>query len=116
MAWTFTEGTETVGTTEHDLMTDATYSSGTLQSSNVSAQLWLETNNIARGDVFEVRVYEKVIGSSTVRSFILDPALPIGDVWVSPALLLGNGWTFTLKKLSGTDRAFNWSVRQIPEA
>lgn len=116
MAWTFSENSQSVGTTEHDLVRDAAFDSGQLQTANVSVQVWLDINNIARGDVFELALYEKVMSSGTVRRTVLCPQLPIDTIFVTPALLVGNGWAVTLTKISGTDRTIEWSVRQIPEA
>ena len=31
----------------------------------------------------------------------------------SPSLILMHGWDVTLIKISGTDRAISWSVRQV---
>jgi hypothetical protein len=33
------------------------------------------------------------------------------DLWISPALMLGNGWDVTVQKLTGTDRVIEWSIR-----
>jgi hypothetical protein len=106
-------GTETVTNDEWDLPTDTT----TLGAVTVDGvyQCWLELNNIAKGDVFEFKVYEKVLSGSTQRAvytvrFAQGQSEP---VWVSPSLILLHGWTMTLNKISGTDRAISWSIRMV---
>lgn len=107
-------GTETIGTTEWSMTTDT---SG--PDANTTAgcyQAIVDVNAVANGDIFEFRVYEKCLSSSTQRCIFsqswtnaqgTDNAL-----WVSPPLLLLNGWDMTLKKNSGTDRSIDWSIRK----
>jgi hypothetical protein len=33
--------------------------------------------------------------------------------FISPSFILLHGWTMTLIKIAGTDRAIDWSIRKI---
>ena len=106
-------GTETVGTTEHSLTTDT--AGPDVETSDGIFQVFLDLNALAAGDVFEFRVYEKVLSSSTQRlvfsaRFADAQGAPI---WVSPSLMLLHGWDMTLDKISGTDRAIDWSIQKV---
>lgn len=106
-------GTETVSTTEWSLSTDT--SGPDSQTGDGVYQVFLDLNALAAGDVFTFAVYEKVLSSSTQRkvfaaSFAGAQAEP---VWASPTLILLHGWDMTLVKVSGTNRAIDWSIRQV---
>lgn len=77
-------------------------------------QLFLDLSPMAAGDVFEIKLYEKVRSASTQRVCqTWTVAHAQGDPnWVSDSFLLLNGWDFTIKKLSGTDRTIEGSVRK----
>lgn len=70
--------------------------------------------NFAKGDEYEFRVYEKARSGGTVRTVfravISDAQV---EMFVTPPILLGVGWDATVKKLAGTDRAIDWSVRRV---
>ena len=106
-------GTQTVDTTEWSLTTDT---AGPDADTTVGVfQAFVDLNALAAGDVFEFRAYEKVRTGDTQRlvysaRFTGAQAEP---VWVSPTLILGVGWDFTLKKISGTDRAVNWRISEV---
>jgi hypothetical protein len=34
-------------------------------------------------------------------------------LFVTPSLIFLHGWEFSLKKLAGTDRSIEWSIRQV---
>lgn len=106
---------QTVTGTEHSLPNDATYSSSSPMTADGCYQVFLDLSAMAAGDEFELRVYEKVSASATqrvvyVKSFVGGCALPIQ---VTPALMLLHGWDVTLKKISGTDRSIEWSIRKV---
>lgn len=106
-------GTETVGASEWSLTTDT--AGPDTETSDGVFQVFIELNAVAAGDVFEWRLYEKVLSSSTQRlvasaTFAGAQSFP---VWVSPSFILLNGWDMTLIKISGTDRAINWSIRKV---
>lgn len=106
-------GTETVSGTEWSMTSDSS-SIGAITTDGIY-QAFLELNAVAAGDTFEFKVYEKVLSSSTQRLvFAATFSGAQGEpVWASPALVLIHGWEMTLKKLAGTDRAINWSIRSV---
>lgn len=106
-------GTETVGTTEHSMTTDT--AGPDTDTSDGIFQAFIDLNALAAGDVFEYRVLEKVLSSSTQRE-VLSARFANAQgspVWVSPTLILLHGWDMTLKKISGTDRSIDWSIRKV---
>lgn len=115
MAWTITDGSVSVGTSEYFLKSAST--TKTDQTTNVIAQCFIDFNALAAGDEYRIRVYEAIAAAGTAR--IVYEAVVSGvqsePIWVSPSLVLVHGWEFSLQKLSGTDRTLLWSIRQIPE-
>lgn len=105
-------GTETVSTTEWSLTTDT--GGPDAETSDGWFQCFLDLNALAAGDVFEFKVYEKVLTGGTQR--LVYSARFAGaqgaPVWASPTLGLLFGWDMTLKKISGTDRSIDWSIRK----
>lgn len=115
MAWTITDGTQSIGTTEHDIISDTTYDAGDLLTSKQAVQLELVVSGIAVGDSFEIARRESINGTNQRKVlatiFDVQPDEPI----MIPLMLNGNGWAYTLKKLTGTDRTWEWSVKRVPE-
>lgn len=105
--------TETVSTTEHSLTTDT--AGPDVDTTDGVFQCFLDLNALAAGDVFEFKVYEKVLAGSTQRLvyYAQFAHVQASPVWVSPSLILLHGWDMTLKKLSGTDRAIDASIRKV---
>lgn len=106
-------GTETVGSTEWSMVTDT--SGPDAETADGVYQVFLDLSALAAGDVFEVRGYEKVLSAGTQRQFM---KVTLADAqtdphWVSPSFILLHGWDFTLKKVTGTDRSINWSIRKV---
>lgn len=105
-------GSETVSTTEWSLTTDT---SGPDAATTAGVyQLFLDLSAMAAGDEFRVRCYEKVQAADTQRvvwekSFI---GVQNEPNQASPAIMLINGFDFTLLKVAGTDRAITWSIRK----
>jgi len=108
-------GSETVGTTEWSLATDTSYDTADAQTADGIYQVFIDFNALLVGDQYQVRVYEKVLSSSTQR--IVDEWTIMGPlsspVWVSPSLILLHGWDITIDKIAGTDRAIDWSIRKV---
>ena len=105
---------QTVSTTEHSLPNDATYSSSSPMTADGMYQAFIDLSAMAAGDEFEFKVYEKVSSTATqslvyVKNFVGRCATPLH---VTPALILFHGWDMTLKKISGTDRSIEWSIRK----
>lgn len=107
-------GSETVGTSEWSLTTDT--AGPDVDTTDGVFQVFLDLNALAAGDVFRFTAYEKVQSADTQRAFFaqdLAHAQGTEDNWVSPSFILMHGWDFTLKKITGTDRAITWSVRKV---
>lgn len=106
-------GTETVGTTEWSLTTDT--SGPDADTTDGIFQCFVDLHALAAGDTFLFKVYEKVLSGST--QFAVFQAYFTGAQaqpnWVSPSLILLHGWDMTLKKIAGTDRSIDWSIRAI---
>lgn len=106
-------GSETVSTTEWSLTTDTAGPDS--DTTDGVFQCFLDLSALAAGDIFEFKVYEKVLAASTQR--IVYSATFNGvqgqPNWVSPSLILLHGWDMTLDKLTGTDRNIDWSIRQV---
>lgn len=116
MAWTITDGSVSIGTTEYFCMSAST--TKTDQTTNAVVQAFFDLVNMAAGDEFRITCYEAISSGGTAR--VVDEWVVSGaqsaPIFVTPALTLCHGWEFSLDKLTGTDRTISWSIRQIPEA
>lgn len=106
-------GSATISTTQYDLPSNSTTVSA--QTADGIYQLFLDLNALTATESYQLKIYEKVQSSGTQR--VIDHTTISGvqsePVYVTAALLLLHGWTFTLTKLQGTDRAIAWSIRQV---
>lgn len=106
-------GSATVGATEHDLPSNTT----TLSSITTDGiyQLFLDLANLTATERYRLRIYEKTRAADAQR--VVEEVIITGaqsePIYVTPALLLMHGWTYTLQKLQGTDRTIAWSIRQV---
>ena len=106
---------QTVTGTEHSMPADATYNSGSPQTDDGVFQAFIDLSAMEAGDEFEFRVYEKVSSTATqrlvyVKNFVGTCGLPLH---ATPSLVLLHGWDMTLKKIAGTDRSIEWSIRKV---
>ncbi len=104
--------TATISTSEYSLPATST-SLATITTDGIY-QVFIDTANLATGDQYELKIYEKVVSSGSkkaIQTFTLNGSQP--GPFVTPTLILINGWDVTLKKLAGTDRAISWSIRQV---
>ena len=103
----------TVGATELSIVSGTT----TLQTVTDDGvyQLWVDAGNMVKADEFAIRIYEKVEGTGGTKKVVFKATLlgAQSEIWVSPTLVLINGWDMTLQKIAGTDRAFDASIRKI---
>ena len=78
-------------------------------------QFYIDASNMARGDVIEIQLLEKVLSSGTSRLVYESMLSHAQDepVWVSPSIVLLHGWTFQIKQTAGTARSFDWSIRRV---
>jgi len=111
MALSVSENSATITATEYFLASNST--TKTDQTTHCIASLWLDLANLAAGDSYELRQYEKVTSGGTQRSRVLAVLVYGPTLFTSEAIQLKNGWEFSLKKLAGTDRAIGWSIRQV---
>ncbi len=108
----------TVGATELSIVSGTT----TLQSITDDGvyQLWLDPigAGLAKGDSFRVRIKEKVLAGSTQRVVVehIITRLTQAENLVYPTLFLLHGWDMTLQKLTGTDLAWDASIRKAAGA
>lgn len=106
-------GTASVSSTEYSLPNSST--TLTPKTDDGVFQLFLDVSGMAAGDQYEVKIYEKARSGDTQR--LLGVSTLTGaqsaPMFVSESFIFMHGWDFTLKKISGTDRTFYWSVRQI---
>jgi hypothetical protein len=78
-------------------------------------QLWIDGGNMAKGDEFRVRLYEKVEGTGGTKKVFSQWTIAgvQAEVFVTPTFVLINGWDMTIQKIVGVDRAFDASIRKI---
>jgi hypothetical protein len=104
---------ETVGTTEHSFTTDT--AGPDLKTDAGIFQGFFDLTNLAAGDVFILRVYEKIVTAGSQK--LLWKATLSGAQnepgYVTPTLILGIGWDFTLQKAAGTDRLIQGRIAQV---
>jgi len=95
--------------TEHVLNTS------TPETTDGVYQLFIDTAAMVAGDVTEIRIKEKCRTGDTIRQILVATlaGAQSDPLWVSPSLILMNGWDMTLKQTAGTGRAFPWSIRKI---
>lgn len=112
IAEAYTANGSSVSTTEKSLVNNST----TLATTTTDGyyQVFVDTAAVAAGDEFECALLEKVYASGSQRRVIIGRfvgAQP--EIFISPAFLLLHGWDFSLKKIAGTDRNFDWSIRAV---
>lgn len=102
----------TVGTSELSVV------SGTTSLQTVTDdgfyQLWVDANQMIKGDQFTVRIYEKVRTGATKRQIwevVLDDVQ--ATLLYSPVLLLKDGWDMTIQRNAGADRTFDAAIRKL---
>ena len=103
----------TISTVEYSLPNNSV----TLATLTAAAiyQVFVDISNMVSGDSYRVTIYEAVQAAGTKRiawTEVLNGA-PSAPVWVSPSLLLMNGWDVTMIRLAGADRVIGWSIRSV---
>lgn len=102
----------TISTTEYSLPNNST--TLTPQTDDGIYQVFIDADAMATNDEYEIKIYEKVRSAGTQRvvyySYLRgDQSYP----WVSPSLVLLHGWDVTMKRIAGTDRSIEWSIRKV---
>lgn len=112
MAFSVTEGTETVSTTEWSLTTDT--AGPDADTTECYVQIFVDLDALAAGDQYELKIYEKIQSGGTQRllNAVVFTGPQANPIYVHPALHLKHGWDVTLVKLAGTDRSISWSLRK----
>ena len=102
----------TVGATEYSLTNNSTTIAS--QTTDGIYSVWIDCANMAAGDEYEIAKYEKVTAAGTQRRIVLGNITGAqADPYEAVLGQLMHAWDVTLKKISGTDRAFTWSVRAV---
>ena len=112
MALTFTNDSATISTTEYSLPNDGT--TLTPQTSDGIYQFFIDLGNMADGDQYEIKLYEKCDSGGVqrlVETWVRTNA-QTKKMFVIPSFILGEGWDLTVKRLAGTDRSIAWSIRK----
>lgn len=103
----------TVGTTELSIVSGTT----TLQNDATDGYFELivdDRANMAKGDEFQITVYEKCLTGGTKKVLFRTSIADVqSELFAFPGRILMHGWDMTLKKIAGTDRAFDASIRQV---
>jgi hypothetical protein len=104
----------TVGATELSIISGTT----TLQTVTVDGvyQLFVDDrSNMTKTEEYAIRIYETVLAADASKRQIFKATIKgvQSEPFVSPFLMLGNGWDMTLQKIAGTDRAFSARISQM---
>ena len=113
MAITITTDSATISTTEYFLASDST--TATYQTADCYLYVFLDLSNLAGGDTFVVKFYEKTNGG-TARKYM--STLTYSGVQDPPTVkidggVVGEGWEIGIAKTAGTDRVVAWSLRTV---
>ncbi len=106
-------GTALIGAVERSLTLNAEGLAAVVASGVYQAVL--DLSSLAAGDVFELRIYERVVAGGP-QGVVLRRNLagPVDEpVLVAAALQLMLGWDFTLRRIAGAaSRSISWSIRR----
>lgn len=103
----------TIGSTEISFATGTT--TLTAETTAGQFQLWVDTSNMAAGDEIELYVVEKVVSGGTARKIVIAHLVgaQADPIFISPALFMANGWYYSGKKIAGTDRTYDGTIRGV---
>lgn len=107
-------GSKLVDSTEWSAPRNASYSSASPQTGDGVYQVFLDLNDMVAGDELQIIIYEKIQGSGTQRVVYQSNVFGVQSppVWISPSLMLVNGWDISFKTIAGTSITVEWSIRQ----
>jgi hypothetical protein len=111
MAITNTKDSATISTTEYFIASDST--TAIYQTSSQIMQALIDTANMAAGDQYRIRVYEKINGSAARTIYDATLSGAQSGPHVTPSLIVCEGWEVSIQKLAGTDRVFGWAIRTV---
>lgn len=112
MAISETAGSATIGTTEFYCMSNSTTKVD--QTADGVYQAVFGLGAMAAGDQFQLTAYEKV--NAGTQGIVLQAVVTGAQAqpqYIMPALILVDGWEFSIKKLAGTDRSITFSIRKV---
>lgn len=114
-AWTdlYTAAGTSISTTEYSITLASTSGAPASKTDKVTAALVMDVSAVVAGDTFEVKLYDKCQSGGTQRlcaRWIISGG-QAEPIFMTPPLILGQGWDFTIKKLAGTDRTIPAAVR-----
>lgn len=97
------------------ISTEHTLNGTTPETTDGIYQLFIDVAAMIAGDVTEIRIKEKARTGDTQRQILVATlsGAQSDPLWVSPSMILMNGWDMTLKQTAGTGRAYPWSIRKI---
>jgi hypothetical protein len=107
-------GTAATSATELSLPRNAAYSAASPQTTAGVYQIFLDVNGMVAGNEIQIRIYEKVRAADTQRPTYQSNLVGLQSPahWVSPSLILMNGWDVTLVGIAGTP-TITWSIRKV---
>jgi len=111
VAITTSSDSATISTTEYFLASDST--TATYQTADYAMACLISTANMAAGDLFRFRVYEKINAGTAVVVYecYLNGAQSEALTLAVPPVT--EGWEVSIMRVSGSDRSFAWSFRLV---
>lgn len=106
-------GSNSISGTEFSITLNSTSGAPASKTDKGTISLVLDVNPVAAGDQFLVTLYDKCRSGDTQRkvaTWVITGAQAEPE-FMTPPLMIGEGWDFTIKKLTGTDRTIISSVR-----
>lgn len=105
-------GSATISTAEYSLVTPGT----TLATDTTDGvfQVFVDLSAMTATETYDLKIYEKVTSGGS-KQVVYEARFQgsQGGPFVSPSLILINGWDVTMYKYAGTDRSIAWSIRQV---
>lgn len=106
-------GSATIGTTEYSLTLNSTSGVPAAKTDKGTISLVLDVNALAAGDQFLVTLYDKCRSGDTQRKSAtwMIAGAQAEPIFMTPPLMIGEGWDMTIKRIAGTDRAIGSEIR-----
>jgi hypothetical protein len=113
-AWTaLYSGSNSVSSSELSLTLNSTAGVPAAKTDKGTITLVCDVSAMLAGDQFEIKLYDKARSADTQR--LVDHWVLTGaqayPLFVTPPFMLGEGWDFTIKKITGTDRTITSEIR-----
>ena len=105
-------GTATITTTEYSLVSNST----TLASDTNAGvyQVFIDASGMGAEDGYTIYIKDKIVSGGTQKTIY---AAAIDGVqstpFVTPSLILMNGWDVTMLGDTGTSASITWSIRKV---